>query len=228
MEYHVTKYYASKNFNWWYVFGVLAFVVLVIQLITGIFLTMNYKPSADEAFARSSTSCAMSSGVAHSIHAFDGRIVLLHRRLPAHVPRNALRLLQEAARAHLADRHDDFFVLMAEGFAGTGRPGADVVLGAEVMTAVRRDRGRSDGIVESIREDPRSDTTLNRFSAPARDGAVSHLIGSFVDIVAPHEEVGNPDGIEIKSKGSDGATPGRIGFHPYQTSKDGSKTGSSR
>ena len=51
LEYHVTKYYASKNFNWWYVFGVLAFVVLAIQLLTGIFLTMNYKPSAAEAFA---------------------------------------------------------------------------------------------------------------------------------------------------------------------------------
>ena len=51
LKYHVTEYYASKNFNWWYIFGVLAFVVLAIQLITGIFLTMNYKPSAAEAFA---------------------------------------------------------------------------------------------------------------------------------------------------------------------------------
>ncbi len=51
LEYHVTKYYASKNFNIWYVFGVLSFVVLIIQLLTGIFLTMNYKPSAAEAFA---------------------------------------------------------------------------------------------------------------------------------------------------------------------------------
>ena len=51
MKYHATEYYASKNFNIWYVFGVLAFVVLFIQLITGIFLTMNYKPSAEEAFA---------------------------------------------------------------------------------------------------------------------------------------------------------------------------------
>ncbi|MEO0998428.1 MAG: cytochrome bc complex cytochrome b subunit, partial [Pseudomonadota bacterium] len=48
---HATEYYASKNFNIWYVFGVLAMVVLVIQIVTGIFLTMNYKPSADDAFA---------------------------------------------------------------------------------------------------------------------------------------------------------------------------------
>jgi ubiquinol-cytochrome c reductase cytochrome b subunit len=46
MKQHVTEYYAAKNFNFWYVFGVLATVVLVIQLLTGIFLTMNYKPSA--------------------------------------------------------------------------------------------------------------------------------------------------------------------------------------
>jgi len=44
MREHITEYYASKNFNFWYVFGVLAMVVLVIQLFTGVFLTMNYKP----------------------------------------------------------------------------------------------------------------------------------------------------------------------------------------
>ena len=51
MKKHATEYYASKNFNFWYFFGVLAMVVLIIQLLTGIFLTMNYKPSAAEAFA---------------------------------------------------------------------------------------------------------------------------------------------------------------------------------
>jgi len=47
---HATEYYASKNFNVWYGFGVIATFVLVLQLVTGIFLTMNYKPSAVEAF----------------------------------------------------------------------------------------------------------------------------------------------------------------------------------
>ena len=51
MKAHVTEYYASKNFNIWYIFGVLAMVVLVNQFVSGIFLTMNYKPSATEAFA---------------------------------------------------------------------------------------------------------------------------------------------------------------------------------
>jgi len=51
IEKHMTKYYAPKNFNIWYVFGVIATVVLVNQLLTGIWLTMNYVPSPDGAFA---------------------------------------------------------------------------------------------------------------------------------------------------------------------------------
>ena len=54
---HATEYYASKNFNFWYGFGVLASVVLVLQLVTGILLTMNYKPSAEEAFASLRQAC---------------------------------------------------------------------------------------------------------------------------------------------------------------------------
>lgn len=48
---HATEYYASKNFNFWYGFGVIATFVLVLQLVTGIFLTMNYKPASVDAFA---------------------------------------------------------------------------------------------------------------------------------------------------------------------------------
>src|SRR5258708_12832962 len=48
---HLTEYYAPKNFNFWYYFGSLALFVLVIQIVTGIFLTMNYKPDASPAFA---------------------------------------------------------------------------------------------------------------------------------------------------------------------------------
>ena len=50
-EKHLSKYYAPKNFNFWYFFGVLSMVVLVIQLLTGIWLTMNYTASAEDAFA---------------------------------------------------------------------------------------------------------------------------------------------------------------------------------
>src|SRR3954469_21034277 len=48
---HAAQYYAPRNFNFWYYFGSLALLVLVIQIVSGIFLTMNYKPSAQEAFA---------------------------------------------------------------------------------------------------------------------------------------------------------------------------------
>ena len=48
---HLTEYYAPKNFNFWYFFGALALFVFVMQILTGIFLTMHYKPDAEEAFA---------------------------------------------------------------------------------------------------------------------------------------------------------------------------------
>src|SRR5688572_33077160 len=46
----LTGYYAPKNFNIWYFFGSLALVVLVLQLVTGIFLTMFYKVGEATAF----------------------------------------------------------------------------------------------------------------------------------------------------------------------------------
>ena len=48
---HLTEYYAPKNFNFWYFFGALALFVFVVQILTGIFLTMYYKPDASQAFA---------------------------------------------------------------------------------------------------------------------------------------------------------------------------------
>ena len=48
---HLAKYYAPKNFNIWYYFGAFAILVFAIQILTGIWLTMNYKPSAEDAFA---------------------------------------------------------------------------------------------------------------------------------------------------------------------------------
>src|SRR5690625_6226594 len=48
---HMSEYYAPKNFNFWYIFGSLSLLVLVIQIVTGIFLVMNYKPDAEQAFA---------------------------------------------------------------------------------------------------------------------------------------------------------------------------------
>ena len=49
-EEHLAKYYAPKNFNFWYYFGSLAILVLVIQIVTGIFLVMHYKPDAAQSY----------------------------------------------------------------------------------------------------------------------------------------------------------------------------------
>ena len=96
------KYVAPKNFNFWYYFGSLAAFALVLQIVTGIFLTMSYKPDATKAFE--SIEYIMRDvlvGLAHPLHALDGRVDVLHRRVPAHVPRADVRQLPEAARAHL-------------------------------------------------------------------------------------------------------------------------------
>ena len=103
---HATEYYAPKNFNFWYGFGVLATVVLVLQIVTGIFLTMNYKPSSADAFA--SVEYIMRDvdwgwliRYLHSTGASAFFIVVY-----LHMFRGlAVRLLQEAARAALDHRH---------------------------------------------------------------------------------------------------------------------------
>jgi quinol-cytochrome oxidoreductase complex cytochrome b subunit len=95
------KYIAPKNFNFWYYFGSLAAFVLVLQIVTGIFLTTSYKPDATKAFESVEYITRVSWGLAHPLHAFDRRIDVLRRRLPAHVSRAAIRELPQAARAHL-------------------------------------------------------------------------------------------------------------------------------
>ena len=94
------KYVAPKNFNFWYYFGSLATLVLVMQIVTGIFLTMNYKPDATKAFE--SVEYIMRDvrvGLAHPLHALHRRVDVLRRRVPAHVPRPHVRQLPQAARA---------------------------------------------------------------------------------------------------------------------------------
>ncbi len=227
MEYHVTKYYASKNFNWWYIFGVLAIVVLVIQLVTGIFLTMNYKPSAQDAFASveyimrdvewgwlirymHSTGASFFFIVVY-LHMFRAMLYGSYKK-----PRELIWLIGMLI----------FFVLMAEGFAGYLLPwgqmsywGAQVIISLFGAIPVV-----GDALVEIIRGDYSiSDITLNRFFALHVILLPLALIALvFVHIVALHE-VGsnNPDGIEIKeNKGADGVPLDGVAFHPYHTSKD--------
>jgi ubiquinol-cytochrome c reductase cytochrome b subunit len=227
MKYHVTEYYASKNFNIWYVFGVLAFVVLFIQLFTGIFLTMNYKPASAEAFASveyimrdvewgwlirymHSTGASFFFIVVY-LHKFRAMLYGSYKK-----PRELIWIIGLMI----------FFVLMAEAFAGYLLPwGQMSYWGAQVIISLfGAIPAIGDTLVEYIRGDYSiSDITLNRFFALHVIALPLALIGLvFVHIVALHE-VGssNPDGIEIKNnKGANGVPVDGIAFHPYHTSKD--------
>ncbi len=227
MKQHVTEYYASKNFNWWYIFGVLATVVLVIQLVTGIFLTMNYKPSATEAFASveyimrdvewgwlirymHSTGASFFFVVVY-LHMFRAMLYGSYKK-----PRELIWIIGMLI----------FFVLMAEGFAGYLLPwGQMSYWGAQVIISLfGAIPGVGDALVEFIRGDYSiSDITLNRFFALHVIVLPLLLVGLvFVHIVALHH-VGsnNPDGIEIKEhKGPDGVPLDGVPFHPHHTSKD--------
>jgi len=227
MKHHVTEYYASKNFNWWFVFGVLAMVVLVIQLLTGIFLTMNYKPAAAEAFASveyimrdvewgwlirymHSTGASFFFIVVY-LHMFRAMLYGSYKK-----PRELIWLIGMMI----------FLVLMAEGFAGYLLPwgqmsywGAQVIISLFGAIPVV-----GDALVEIIRGDYSiSDITLNRFFALHVIVLPLALIGLiFVHIVALHE-VGsnNPDGIDIKKhKDENGVPLDGVPFHPHHTSKD--------
>jgi len=227
MKYHVTEYYASKNFNWWYIFGVLSMVVLVIQLVTGIFLTMNYKPAATEAFASveyimrdvewgwlirymHSTGASFFFIVVY-LHMFRAMLYGSYKK-----PRELIWLIGMLI----------FFVLMAEGFAGYLLPwGQMSYWGAQVIISLF---GAipfvGDALVEWIRGDYAiSDITLNRFFAFHVVLLPLCLIALiFLHIVALHH-VGsnNPDGIDIKDhKGPDGVPLDGVAFHPYHTTKD--------
>jgi ubiquinol-cytochrome c reductase cytochrome b subunit len=227
MKAHATEYYASKNFNWWYIFGVLATVVLVIQLVTGIFLTMNYKPAAADAFASveyimrdvewgwlirymHSTGASFFFIVVY-LHMFRAMLYGSYKK-----PRELIWIIGMLI----------FFVLMAEGFAGYLLPwGQMSYWGAQVIISLfGAIPWVGDSIVEFIRGDYSiSDITLNRFFALHVIVLPLALIALvFVHIVALHH-VGsnNPDGIEIKDhKGPDGVPLDGVPFHPHHTSKD--------
>ncbi len=227
MKHHATEYYASKNFNFWYFFGVIAFVVLFIQLFTGIFLTMSYKPSAAEAFASVEyimrdvelgwlirymhSTGASAFFIVIYLHMFRAMLYGSYRK-----PRELIWLIGMLI----------FFVMMAEAFAGYLLPwgqmsywGAQVIISLFGAIPVI-----GETLVEYIRGDYSiSDITLNRFFALHVIALPMALIALvFVHIVALHE-VGsnNPDGVEIKDyKGPDGIPLDGIAFHPYHTSKD--------
>ena len=223
----MTGYYAPKNFNFWYYFGVLSLVMLVMQILTGIFLTMHYKPSAAEAFA--SVEYIMRDvdwgwliRYMHSTGAsFFFIVVYLHMfRSLLYGSHRAPRELVWVFGMFI------YLLLMAEAFFGYVLPwGQMSYWGAQVIINLF---GAIPSIGEPLTEWIRgdyfiSDATLNRFFALhviAIPLALLLMVG--LHLVALRQNgSNNPDGIEIKeNKGEDGNPVDGIPFHPYYTIKD--------
>jgi ubiquinol-cytochrome c reductase cytochrome b subunit len=224
---HASEYYAPKNFNFWYYFGALSLVVLVLQIVSGIFLTMNYKPAAADAFASVEyimrdvdwgwlirymhSTGASAFFIVVYLHMFRGLMYGSYRQ-----PRELLWLIGMFI----------YLGLMAEAFMGYLLPwGQMSYWGAQVIVSLFGAIPYiGDSLAEWIRGDYYiSDITLNRFFALHVIAVPLLLVVLvFLHIVALHK-VGsnNPDGIEIKArKGADGKPLDGIPFHPYYTVKD--------
>ena len=232
---HLSEYYAPKNFNFWYFFGSLALLVLVMQLVTGIFLTMHYKPDASlnaagvpVAFASveyimrdvqwgwlirylHATGASMFFVVVY-LHMFRGLIYGSYQK-----PRELIWIFGCFI----------YVALMAEAFMGYLLPwgqmsfwGAQVII--NLFTAIPF---VGEAIGEWIRGDyVISDATLNRFFAFHVAAVPLVLLGLVVMHIVALHEVGsnNPDGVEIKKhKDPETHIPlDGIPFHPYYTVKD--------
>lgn len=226
-EYHMSKYYAPKNFNFWYFFGVLSMVVLVNQLVTGIWLTMMFNPSAEGAFASLEyimrdvkggwlirymhSTGASAFFIVVYLHMFRGLLYGSYQK-----PRELVWLIGMAI----------YLCLMAEGFFGYLLPwgnmsfwGAQVILNLPAAIPVI-----GDGLAEWVKGDYLiSGITLNRFFALHVVAIPLILVGLvFMHLVALHH-VGsnNPDGIDIKKlKDKNGVPLDGVPFHPYYTVHD--------
>ncbi len=224
---HMTEYYAPKNFNFWYYFGSLAMLVLVNQIVTGIFLTMHYKPSAMEAFGSveyimrdvqggwlirymHSTGASLFFIVVY-LHMFRGLIYGSYQK-----PRELVWILGMLI----------FLTLMAEAFMGYVLPwgqmsywGAQVII--NLFGAIPVIGG---DLTEWIRGDYLvSDATLNRFFALHVVALPLVILLLVVLHLGALHEVGsnNPDGVDIKKVKNDKGIPkDGIPFHPYYTVKD--------
>ncbi len=224
---HLAQYYAPKNFNFWYYFGSLAMLVLVLQIVTGIFLTMHYKPDAKLAFA--SVEYIMRDvpwgWMMRYLHAVGASMFFIVVYL--HMFRAMLYGSYRAPRELLWIIGCVIFVaLMAESFMGYLLPwgqmsywgaqviislfGAIPVVGEDIVTWIR-----GDYLISGI--------TLNRFFALHVVALPIVLLALVVLHILALHEVGsnNPDGIEIKkNKGPDGIPLDGIRFHPYYSVHD--------
>jgi len=224
---HMGQYYAPKNFNFWYFFGVLSLVVLVNQLLTGIWLTMSFNPSSENAFASVEyimrdvdygwilrymhSTGASAFFVVVYLHMFRALIYGSYKK-----PRELIWIFGMLI----------FVVLMAEAFVGYVLPwgqmsywgaqviislfGAIPVVGEDLVTWIR-----GDFLI--------SGATLNRFFALHVVALPIVLLALVVLHLLALHEVGsnNPDGVEIKKKkGPDGIPLDGIAFHPYYSVHD--------
>lgn len=221
---HMSEYYAPKNFNFWYFFGILSMVVLVIQLLSGIWLTMNYTASAEAAFASveyimrdvdygwilryiHSTGASAFFAVVY-LHMFRGMMYGSYQK-----PRELIWVFGMAI----------YLVLMMEGFLGYVLPwgqmsywGANVIVSLAGAIPVI-----GDDLLVWVRGDYLiSGATLNRFFALHVVALPIVLIALVVLHILALHEVGsnNPDGVDIKkNKGPDGVPLDGVPFHPYYT-----------
>ena len=224
---HMSEYYAPKNFNFWYFFGSLAALVLVIQIVTGIFLVMHYKPDAALAFASVEyimrdvpwgwlvrymhSTGASAFFIVVYLHMFRGMIYGSYRK-----PRELIWIFGCLI----------FLCLMAEAFFGYLLPwgqmsywGAQVIvnlfaavpfIGPDLALLIR-----GDFVV--------GDATLNRFFSFHVIAVPLVLVGLVAAHIMALHEVGsnNPDGVEIKAKKDANGIPlDGIPFHPYYTIHD--------
>jgi len=223
-EKHMSKYYAPKNTNFWYLMGVLATVVLVNQLLTGIWLTMSYIPTAEGAFASieyimrdvnygwmlrymHSTGASAFFLVVY-LHMFRGLMYGSYQK-----PRELIWILGMLI----------FVALMAEGFLGYLLPWGNMSFwaGQVIVSLAGAVPVVGDSLATWVRGDFNiSGITLNRFFAlHVVLVPMLLLVLVFLHIVALHE-VGsnNPDGIDIKKNLDDKGKPlDGIPFHPYLT-----------
>ncbi len=224
---HLSQYWAPKNFNLWYFFGSLSLLVLVNQLLTGIFLTMHYKPDAAEAFASveyimrdvewgwlirymHSTGASLFFAVVY-LHMFRALMYGSYKK-----PRELVWILGVSI----------FLVLMAISFMGYVLPwGQMSYWGAQVIISLFGAVPYvGDALVEWIRGDYFvADATLNRFFALHVVALPMVLLLLVVLHLAALHEVGsnNPDGVDIKAKkDGEGRPLDAVPFHPYYTVKD--------
>jgi ubiquinol-cytochrome c reductase cytochrome b subunit len=224
---HISEYYAPKNFNFWYYFGSIALVVLILQIVTGIFLTMNYKPAAADAFG--SVEYIMRDvdwgWLIRYLHSTGASaffiVVYLHmfRSLMYGSYKNPRELIWLFGMLI-------YLCLMAEAFMGYLLPWGNMSYwGAQVIVSLFGAIPYVGGaLVDWIRGDFYiSDITLNRFFALhviALPLALVFLVIAHI-LALHHVGSNNPDGVEIKKvKNADGIPADGIPFHPYYTVKD--------